>query len=287
MRKSTILGVFAAGWMAVGCAGGASKSYAPASPAAQESGGYGESKAAGPAGAPSPAAESAPMSGDVAKAERPGLGTEWGENRESRVSTSAFFRERPDQPFDVVKMFYNDSEGVRAMARRAGVSDFRDSSGRSTRGAVTVRLLDGSGRPLEGFTSSGNTYVVGDHGQRYIIQIKNNTGVRFEAVTTVDGLDVINGRAGAFSNRGYIINGFSTVEIDGWRRSTDTVAAFRFGRVGESYASKKGDDRHVGVIGVALFEERGASFPWNQEEVDKRHGADPFPGQFAKPPPGN
>lgn len=287
MRKAAILGVFAAGLVAVGCAGGgASKeAYGPRSPEASQS----------PAGYGAPAAEAAPSpagggeeakAADVAKGERPGLGTEWGENRESRVSTSAFFRDRPEQPFDVVKMFYNDAEGVRAMARRAGVSDFRDSSGRSTRGALTVRLLDGSGRPLEGFSSSGNTYVVGDHGQRYIIQIKNNTGVRFEAVTTVDGLDVINGRSGSFSNRGYIVNGFATVEIDGWRRSTDTVAAFRFGRVSDSYAGKKGEDRNVGVIGVAFFEERGATFPWNAEEVDKRHGADPFPGQFAKPPPG-
>jgi len=286
MRKFTILGVLAAGLVAAGCAAGGSKaSYAPNAPeTASAPGGQG-----GPAAeaAPSPAMGEEGKSADMAAAkERPGLGTEWGENRESRVSTSAFFRERPDQPFDVVKMFYNDSEGVRAMARRAGVSDFRDSSGRSTRGALTVRLLDGSGRPLEGFNSAGNTYVVGEHGQRYIIQIKNNTGVRFEAVTTVDGLDVINGRSGSFSNRGYIVNGFSTVEIDGWRRSTDTVAAFRFGRVSESYAGKKGEDRNVGVIGVALFEERGASFPWDNHEVDKRHGADPFPSQFAKPPPG-
>jgi hypothetical protein len=110
--------------------------------------------------------------------------------------------------------------------------------------------------------------------------------VRFEAIATVDGLDVINGRAGTFSNRGYIVNAWSTVEIDGWRRSTDTVAAFRFGRVSDSYAGKKGEDRNVGVIGVAFFEERGATFPWTQQEIDRRHGADPFPGQFAPPPPG-
>lgn len=290
MRKASILGVLAAGLVAAGCAAGGSKaSYDARSPEAASApgGGYGAPAAESAPASPAMGGEAEAKSADVAKGERPGLGTEWGENRESRVSTSAFFRERPEQPFDVVKMFYNDAEGVRAMARRAGVSDFRDSSGRSTRGALTVRLLDGSGRPLEGFTSAGNTYVVGDHGQRYIIQIKNNTGVRFEAVTTVDGLDVINGRAGSFSNRGYIVNGFSTVEIDGWRRSTDTVAAFRFGRVSESYAGKKGEDRNVGVIGVAFFEERGASFPWDNQEVDKRHGADPFPGQFAKPPPGS
>ncbi len=41
----------------------------------------------------------------------------------------------------------------------------------------------------------------------------------------------------------------------------DEVAAFRFGSVKNSYAGKKGDDRNVGVIGVAVFEERGATFP--------------------------
>ncbi len=282
MTRASILGVFSASIALSGCGAGGSAAPAPASP------GYagGASKAnydtSAEAAAPGAADSQSPAMAE--KKERPGLGTEWGENRESRVSTSPFFRERPDQPFDVVKMFYNDAEGVRAMANRAGVSDFKNGAGSSTRGAITVRLLDEGGRPLEGFSTAGNTYVIGEHGRRYIIQIKNNTGVRFEAVTTVDGLDVINGRAGSFSSRGYIVNGFATVEIDGWRRSTDTVAAFRFGRVSESYAGKKGDDRNVGVIGVALFEERGATFPWTRQEVDQRHEADPFPGQFAKPP---
>ena len=71
----------------------------------------------------------------------------------------------------------------------------------------------------------------------------------------------------------------------GINSSTDTVAAFRFGRVSESYASQKGDDRNVGVIGVAVFEEQGASFTWNAREIDRRHAADPFPGTFSEPPP--
>lgn len=292
MRKVGFLGLVIAALLASACAGGGSSrapaaygpSGEPSAPAEAQSksAGYGSADQA-PASAPGGAYEGEKAS---AAPSRPGLGTEWGENRDSRVSTAPFIRENPDRPFDVVKMFYNDSDGVRAMAQRAGISDFRDSSGRAQRGAITIRLLDASGRPLEGFSSAGNTYVIGEHGQRYSIEVKNNTGVRFEAVATVDGLDVVNGQAGSFSNRGYIVNPWSTVEIDGWRRSSDTVAAFRFGRVSDSYAAKKGADRNVGVIGIALFEERGAVFPWTTQEVDKRHGADPFPGQYAKPPPG-
>lgn len=295
MRNLSWVGLVGAALMACACAGGGSKSAA--APSQSPAGGYGA-----PSGEPSSPAESADMSaspqaapagagayeGKKAEAEsRPGLGTEWGENRDSRVSTSPFIRENQGSPFSIVKMFYNDRDGVRAMARSAGISDFHDGSARSAHNALTVRLLDSNNRPLEGFSSSGNTYVIGDAGDRYTIEIRNNTGARFEAVATVDGLDVISGRHGTFANRGYIVNPWSTVEIDGWRRSADTVAAFRFGRVSQSYAAKKGEDRNVGVIGVAFFEERGATYPWTQREIDRRHNADPFPGQYAEPPTPN
>jgi hypothetical protein len=295
MRNLSIIGLLAVGMVSAACA---ARESAPASP-----GGYGAAeKTASYQGQPPPApaatsasGEAAPSAGAAAderqaaepsKAERPGLGTTWGENRESRITTTSFTRENQSRPFDVLKLFYNDADGARAMARRAGIADFGDGIARSNHAAISVRLLDASGRSLEGFSSGANTYVVGEAGQRYTIEIRNNTGVRFEAVTTVDGLDVVNGRTGALSNRGYIVNGFSTVSIDGFRRTTDTVAAFRFGRVSDSYASQKtGEDRNVGVIGVAVFEERGASFTWNAREIDKRHAADPFPGSFAEPPP--
>lgn len=273
MRTLGLLGASAMGFLVSAC--GAGGAPPPSAPESNYGGG-----AAQP-GAPADAERS-----ETAAAERPGLGTEWGENRESRVSTTTFFRENPDRPFDVIKMFYNDRAGVSAMAQRSGVSDFSDGAAHASRNVITVRLLDSTGRSLEGFSSGGNTYIVGNAGDRYTIQIRNGSNVRFEAVTSVDGLDVINGRTASFSSRGYIVNPGSTVEIDGWRRSTDTVAAFRFGRVTDSYAGKKGDDTNVGVIGVALFEERGASFPWTTQEVDKRHEADPFPGRFSAPPPG-
>ena len=74
------------------------------------------------------------------------------------------------------------------------------------------------------------------------------------------------------------------VEIDGFRQSMDEVAAFRFGSVRGSYAGQKGNDRNVGVIGVAVFAERGATQPWTEREIGRRETADPFPGRFAAPP---
>jgi hypothetical protein len=78
-----------------------------------------------------------------------------------------------------------------------------------------------------------------------------------EAVLSVDGLDVIDGRTADFrGKRGYVVPAYGELRVDGWRTSTTSVAAFRFSSVSNSYAGRKGEARNVGVIGVAIFEER-------------------------------
>jgi hypothetical protein len=251
-----------------------------------------------PSPASAPAPESASRAGGAARdrsaekreatldaeAERPGLGTTWGETRSSRVSNSPFDRQNPNSPFAVTSLHYNDANGINAMLRGSSLSDFRVDRIPAARGMVNVRLLDDNGSALPTLASGGRHFVMGEHGQRYSIEIQNNTGNRLEAVVTVDGLDVIDGRPGSVSKRGYLVNPFATLEIDGFRQSMDEVAAFRFGSVRNSYAGKKGDDRNVGVIGMAFFEERGATFPWTRDELERRERANPFPGGFAQPP---
>jgi hypothetical protein len=43
--------------------------------------------------------------------------------------------------------------------------------------------------------------------------------------------------------------------FEGWRQDDDTVGAFRFGKKKQAYASQMGSPEHVGVIGLAVFEE--------------------------------
>jgi hypothetical protein len=215
---------------------------------------------------------------------RPGLGTSWGETRESHVSSAPFQRRDGDQPFSVASVFYNDAQGVRAMTRGASLGaaprDGVDVAG----GALRVRFLDGAHRQLPTYDFGSRRYVVGEDGERYIISLENRTDRRFEAVASVDGLDVIDGQPGAYSKRGYLLGPWQTIEIDGFRRSFDEVAAFRFGSVSSSYAARKGDDRNVGVVGIAFFAERGSEPLYIGREVERRRQADPFPGRFATPP---
>jgi hypothetical protein len=122
-------------------------------------------------------------------------------------------------------------------------------------GYELVVLVDGVPAPT--FFQGGETYVMGALGQRYTLRVVNHTGRRMEAVASVDGRDVVDGRPADFRNkRGYIVPAWGSVDIDGWRLSHAQVAAFRFSSVAESYAARTGSAREVGVIGVAVFPER-------------------------------
>jgi hypothetical protein len=228
----------------------------------------------------SAAPESAPM--EPRAENRPGLGTEWGESRESHIHEVSFFRSG-SEPFAFSQLFYNDRHGVEAQAAfHPGQPTFHDVS--VVGGAITVSVRDAWGSPLDALHVGERTYVVGQEGERYSIVIANHTSRRFEAVATVDGLDVINGSKGTFENRGYVLMPWASLEIDGFRKSEDEVAAFRFAKVRDSYAAQRGEDRNVGVIGVAFFAERGDD--WSSGEVWRRETASPFPNdpRFAPPP---
>jgi hypothetical protein len=323
MKSWKACSVLAAGWLVAGCATSqqakvqaVGETAAPAAPGpageftADSSRGFGsgddaQASDAAPAAPPTAAAPtgsdtaSARGSGRPARAEasrseakkrspvsqpeeRPGLGTTWGETMTSRVSNAPFER-ASDSPFSLSTVHYNDQSGISAMLRGGSFVDFRSEGSSAGNGVLTVRLTDENGSSLPTFQSQGRTLVQGEIGQRYMISISNQSSNRFEAVVTVDGLDVIDGRAGSFAKRGYLIQPFGSVEIDGFRQSMDEVAAFRFGSVRGSYAAQKGSDRNVGVIGVAVFAERGARQVWNQRELSRRESADAFPGRFATP----
>ena len=118
-----------------------------------------------------------------------------------------------------------------------------------------THLIRPDGSFLPTYSFRGRTYAQGDVGQRYLVRVSNPTPERVEAVVSVDGLDVIDGQSASTSKRGYLIEPYGWVDIDGFRVSQHQVAAFRFSSVGASYAGRKGQARNVGVIGAAFFPE--------------------------------
>jgi hypothetical protein len=245
--------------------------------------------AAGGSPPPAPAAEySAPSHAAVPDAEprgptldRPGLGTSWGETVSAPVHFAPFQRASA-APWAELALHYNDADGVLAHARYLGVEP-APLELRAGDGALSVALVDDDGRTLPGVTAGGRTLIVGEDGERYRIVVRNATDARFEVVASVDGLDVIDGQPADPARRGYLVDPHGVLSIDGFRTSDDAVAAFRFGRVADSYAAQTGSDRNVGVIGLAIFTERGAR--WTRGELRRRDTADPFPQRgYAAPP---
>jgi hypothetical protein len=216
--------------------------------------------------------------------DRPGLGTKWGERRESRVGVTYFERADPKHPLATAAIYYNDAAGIRAMvgavAWRRGWTILPS----PTQSLISVGLKDENDRWLPGLIVGDRWFVVGEEGRRYAIVVRNKTNLRFEIVLSVDGLDVIDGRTASVRKPGYILNPHGQLSVDGFRQSTEAVAAFRFSPVRESYAAEKYHrTENVGIIGLAVFNERG-TFPWTNTEIQKRLKANPFPGRFATPP---
>ena len=220
--------------------------------------------------------------------ERSGLSTGWGRKMDDKVGTTVFAR-NPGSPAGVAKLFYNNTAGAQAMAGNdySYSNSFRDYAG----GIFRTGLRNHRGAALSAYQSGGNLICIGEDGQRYSVELENLSGNRLEFVVTVDGLDVLTGQPGSLSHRGYVLDPGERREIKGWRTSVNEVAAFKFGSVAGGYASEKtGDTRNVGVIGCAVFAERGTTpRPYSGTDTYRRLRADPFVAApegsgFATPP---
>jgi hypothetical protein len=120
----------------------------------------------------------------------------------------------------------------------------------------SLRLEDAYGRGLPTHFHRGGTFIEGRMGEAYAVRVDNPTSRRVEVVVTVDGRDVVSGEPGDFRRqRGYIVEPYGHVRIDGFRRSLSDVAQFRFTTPGDSYSARRGTPENVGVIGVAVFSE--------------------------------
>lgn len=234
---------------------------------------------------PAPPAHAAESAGSIARAEpvpdRPGLGTTFGEQVYAPISFAPFVR-AASSPWAEVLLHYNDADGVGAHAEYLGTRP-QPLEVYAGDGSLSVALVDDAGRTLPGLQANGRTLIVGADSQRYKIVVRNATTARFEIVASVDGLDVIDGKPADPNRRGYIVDPHDMLVIDGFRTSDANVAAFRFGRVAESYAAQTSGDRNVGIVGLAIFAERGAV--WTRGELHTRDTANPFPSRgYAMPP---
>lgn len=114
--------------------------------------------------------------------------------------------------------------------------------------------------PVRKYSHEGRTFIEAKYAKEYSIRVKNSSPLRKLVVATVDGINVLDGLTGGISRAGYVLDGFNSFEIKGFRTSNEEVHPFVFKTKADSYAAKSdetgGDTSNCGVIGVAVYDEK-------------------------------
>ena len=194
------------------------------------------------AATPSAAAETSAAAAD----ER--LGTAWGDERDSRVTTVNL--ERVGDVLSSVSVYYSGGD---KSARGTKINSISLLAGQ-----VQFSIIDDNGKPLPTYRQGSDYAVQGKAGQSYRLKYVNSSNKTYEVIASVDGLDVLSGTQASQYNSGYVLSPKETLIIDGFRKDTNTVASFTFSAPEDSYANHntQGDINNTGVIGTAFFELR-------------------------------
>lgn len=121
-----------------------------------------------------------------------------------------------------------------------------------------------AGKPIRKYAHLGKTFIESRLDTEFTIKIKNNSSQRILAVPAVDGLSVLDGLEASEKSGGYVLNGYSSYEVKGFRVSDDQVNPFKFTDKKESFAAKNKDSNentsNCGVIGVRIYAEATSNY---------------------------
>lgn len=113
-----------------------------------------------------------------------------------------------------------------------------------------------NGKPAKEYLHKKKVYIEGREETTFSLRLRNNSYQRKLFVPTIDGLSVLDGKEASFKSGGYIVPGYSTITVDGWRINDDEVASFYFSSPDDSYRKRMKKGNNLGVIGVAVFDEK-------------------------------
>jgi hypothetical protein len=118
------------------------------------------------------------------------------------------------------------------------------------------------------------SYVIARQDERYRIRVSNSSNKRIGVVIAVDGRNIISGKKSYLKSneRMYILGPHQSQEYDGWRTGRNHTNRFYFTGMSDSYAAHWGDQTAMGVVAVAVFDER-------QQQIHGKGGGRRF-GEF-------
>lgn len=190
---------------------------------------------------------------------RPGLGTQLGSEIHDSSTSTHFYRKPGGQPDALATFHYNDQEGARLMAESVGRPSKHSGDFILIPGKLAVTVTTGyyGYSAFAHYRAGGKVFVIGDAGSKYELKLENLTEHRLEVVTSIDGLNILDGQPASTRKAGYVIPAKSAVSIRGMKVG-GKLRTLRFGTVAASRAATafgSSGARNVGVIGMAVYEE--------------------------------
>ncbi|SNU80597.1 hypothetical protein [Neisseria zoodegmatis] len=187
--------------------------------------------------------ESAATNRSVRSSER--LGTQWGDEVSSYV-TQVDLRRTSETPIAETAVRYADKH-----YRGRGINEISLAAGK-----IGFFVESDSRRRLPIFRTEGQYFLQGKAGQAYRLVYRNHTDKTYEIVASVDGIDVISGKAASRYHAGYVLKPKGTLVIEGFRKSDSAVASFIFSKPADAYAANTpaGSIANTGIIGTVVYE---------------------------------
>lgn len=129
---------------------------------------------------------------------------------------------------------------------------------------VVVDVVDDRGRILNQYSANNSrfkterSYLEAIKGKRYKIRLRNTSSRRVGVIVAVDGRNILSGKKSYLRNneKMYVLDPYESTDYMGWRTAKNRVNRFYFTSAGDSYSNAWGDRSAMGVIAVAVFNEK-------------------------------
>ena len=134
----------------------------------------------------------------------------------------------------------------------------------NSRAPVRIDVVDDRGRALNQYSADSRgyktqrTYLEAVKGKRYQLRIRNTSNRRIGVIVAVDGRNILTGAKSYLrsNEKMYVLGPYESANYKGWRTSKNRVNRFYFTSAGDSYSNAWGDRSAMGVIAVAVFDEK-------------------------------
>ena len=129
---------------------------------------------------------------------------------------------------------------------------------------VVITVVNNRGVALNQYTADNRqyrtkrAYLEAKKGGHYKIKIRNTSNKRIGVVIAVDGRNILNGKKSYLrsNEKMYVLDPYETSTYKGWRTKKNHINRFYFTSAGDSYSNAWGDRSAMGVIAVAVFNEK-------------------------------